>query len=228
MTAVEAERPDPGVEAAELERLFDRLFPLMRSITGEGVRQTGTILSEAIPLDVIEIPSGTDVFDWTVPPEWIFRDAYVIGPDGEKRFDARENTLRILNYSAPFRGVLSREELDAHLYSLADEPDAIPYLTSYYRREWGFCLSQRERDALPEGDYQVVVDTGLDETGSMTLFESVLPGVSPQEILISVNICHPSLANNELYRKLAITSIYIPVSVRTGNDRCHRLSRAKW
>lgn len=184
-------------ERQELEAYFDRLWPIMRSITGEGVRETHDILSELIPLDRTEVPSGTQAFDWTVPKEWVFRDAYVVGPDGSRVLDARKNTLHVVNYAAPFRGRLSRAELDERLYSLPGMPDAIPYVTSYYRENWGFCLSQNQRDALPDGDYDVVIDTDFID-GSLTYSEAVLPGKSDREVLISTYTCHPSMANNEL------------------------------
>jgi len=188
--------------SGEIAAYFDRLFPIMRSITGEGVRDTLRILSEIQPLDLIETPSGTNVFDWTVPQEWMFREAYVIGPDGKKVIDASDHTLHVLNYSAPFRGSLSRDELDEHLYSLPEQPEAIPYVTSYYNERWGFCLSDKQRKALANGTYQVVIDTAFID-GSLTIGECVLPGKSDKEVLISTNICHPSLANNELSGPLA-------------------------
>jgi aminopeptidase-like protein len=181
----------------EVARYFDRLWPLDRSLTGEGVRQTLAILGELAPLELLEVPSGTEVFDWTVPPEWIVRDAFVRGPDGTKILDFRESNLRLVGYSIPFRGRLGRAELEAHLHSIRELPDAIPYVTSYYEPRWGFCLSQRERDALPEGDYEVVVDTEHVH-GSLTIGECVVPGAEPGEVLLSTYVCHPSLANNEL------------------------------
>ena len=184
-------------DLGELEDCFDRLWPIMRSITGDGVRQTHDILSELVPLERMEVPSGKPVFDWFVPKEWVFREAYVIDPNGNRILDAGENTLHLLNYSAPFRGKLSRAELDEHLYSLPKMPDAVPYVTSYYVEKWGFCLSQRQRDALPDGDYEVVVDTEFVD-GSLTISEAVLPGRSKREVLISTYTCHPSMANNEL------------------------------
>lgn len=191
-----------------METLFDRLFPIMRSLTGEGVRRSHAILGEVIPLVTEEIPSGSDVLDWTVPPEWIFREAYVTAPDGRRILDAGENTLRVVNYSRPFRGRLTRAELDGHLHSLPHMPDAIPYVTSYYEDQWGFCLTEREREALPDGDYEVVVDTKLDDKGSMTLSHALLPGDEAGEFLISVNTCHPSLANNELSGPLVAAFLY--------------------
>ncbi len=193
--------------AEEIEVYFDRLWPILRSITGEGARQTHDILSELIKLERTEIPSGTKVFDWTIPKEWKVNEAYIIDPNGKHILDAKENNLHLLNYSIPFRGVLSKTELDKHLYSLPDKPTAIPYVTSYYSPRWGFCLSQQQRDALPEGDYQIVVDTEHFD-GSLTLSEAVLSGESSNEVLISTYTCHPSLASNELSGPLVATFLY--------------------
>ena len=192
---------------AQIEALFDRLWPLPRSLTGEGVRATHDILSEYVPLQRIEVPSGTQVFDWTIPEEWNVRDAYLIAPDGRRIFDVADNNLRLVNYSVPFRGTLSRAALDAHLHSRRDMPDAIPYVTSYYQPRWGFCLSEIERHALPDGDYQVVVDTELSK-GALTMSEAVLPGTEADEVLISSYTCHPSLANNELSGPLVAAFLY--------------------
>ena len=191
----------------EIETMFDRLWPLPRSLTGVGVRATHDILNEVVPLERIEIPSGTQVFDWTVPKEWVVHEAYVRAPDGRRILDVTENNLRLVNYSVPFRGTLSRRELDAHLHSRPDLPEAVPYVTSYYEPRWGFCLSEREREMLPDGDYDVVVDTALVD-GALTISEAVLPGASDQEILISSYTCHPSLANNELSGPLVAAFLY--------------------
>ena len=197
MTAMDQVAMTPRETLDEIEGLFDRLWPLPRSITGAGVRITHDILGEIVPLERIEVPSGTTVYDWTVPKEWVVREAYVVEPDGRRILDVANNNLRLLNYSVPFRGKVSREELDDHLHSRPDLPDAIPYVTSYYQPRWGFCLSERERQSLPRGDYQVVIDTDLID-GSLTLSEAILPGTEPGEVLISTYTCHPSLANNEL------------------------------
>ena len=191
-----------------IESYFDRLWPIMRSITGDGVRQSHDILRELVPsLEAIEIPSGTQVFDWTIPKEWRVNEAYVVDPNGQRILDIKENNLHLLNYSVPFRGSLTRAELDAHLYSLPDKPTAIPYLTTYYKERWGFCLSQLQRDALSEGDYEVVVDTELFD-GSLTIGETVLKGESDDEVFISTYTCHPSLANNELSGPLVAAFLY--------------------
>ena len=193
--------------ASDIARYFDRLWPLLRSLTGAGVRSTHDILSELLPLERMEIPSGTQVFDWTVPQEWVVREAYLVDPQGRRVLDVRTHNLHLLNYSAPFRGTLSRGELDAHLHSLPDQPDAIPYRTSYYERRWGFCLSHRDRQALAEGMYEVVIDTDFID-GSMTLSEAVLPGESADEVLFSTYTCHPSMANNELSGPLVTAFLY--------------------
>lgn len=202
---------DKGEEQAEIAATFDRLWPILRSLTGAGVRESHDILGELLPLARFEIPSGTPVFDWTVPPEWVVREAYVVTPDGQRILDVRENTLHLVNYAVPFRGRLSRDELEAHLYSLPEQPDAVPYVTSYYTPRWGFCLAHRERERLPEGTYEVVVDTehvGGSRGGSLTLSEAVLPGETDEEVLLSTYTCHPSLANNELSGPLVTAFLY--------------------
>src|SRR5487761_1382003 len=181
----------------EVARYFDRLWPLLRSLTGDGVRRTHDILAELAPLQRMEIASGTPCFDWVVPREWRCREAYLIGPGGRRGLDAADNNLHVVNYSIGFRGEVTREQLDMHLHSLPELPDAIPYVTSYYEPRWGFCLSQRMRDALPAGNYQVVIDAEHFD-GSMTLSHVVLPCEEADEVLISTYTCHPSMANNEL------------------------------
>ena len=193
--------------ANDIATIFDRLWPILRSITGVGVRQTHDILSEIVKLERHEIPTGTQVFDWTIPKEWVVHEAYVISPKGQRILDVKENNLHLLNYAAPFQGVVSKLDLEQHLYSIPEKPTAIPYVTSYYAPRWGFCLSQSEREALPEGDYKVVIDTEMIE-GSLTLSEAVLLGESEQEVLISTYTCHPSLANNELSGPLVAAFLY--------------------
>ena len=192
---------------ADIEHYFDRLWPILRSITGAGVRETHDILSELVRLERFEIPTGTKVFDWEIPKEWNLKEAYVIDPNGKRILDIAENNLHLINYSVPFRGILSKTELDKQLHSLPDQPDAIPYLTSYYKERWGFCLSQRQREQLPEGNYEVIIDAQHCD-GSLTLSEAVLEGKSKQEVLISSYTCHPSLANNELSGPLVAAFLY--------------------
>jgi len=191
----------------DIEGYFDRLYPLLRSITGEGLRETHKILSEIVPLEHFETPSGTKVFDWTVPKEWRVHDAYVVTPDGNRILDVQTNNLHLINYSSPFRGKVSKQVLDEHLYSLPDLPDAVPYIISYYKERWGFCISHTDRLLLPEGDYEIVIDTDFID-GSLTYSEAVLPGKSDQEILISAYTCHPSMANHELSGPLVTAFLY--------------------
>jgi aminopeptidase-like protein len=183
-----------GDAAYELMR---RLFPLCRSLTGDGVRETLDVLSEQIPVRRTEVPSGTQVFDWIVPDEWNIRDAYVAAPDGTRVIDFRESSLHVVSYSEPVRATLPLDELRKHLFTLPEQPDLIPYRTSYYSRTWGFCLPHRRLAELEPGDYQVVVDSTL-EPGNLTYGEVVLDGAGDEEVLISTYLCHPSLANDNL------------------------------
>jgi aminopeptidase-like protein len=196
-----------STELAELELAFDRLWPLPRSLTGEGVRRSHDILGEILPLERLEVPSDTKVHDWHVPPEWVVNEAYVLDPLGRRILDFDDNNLHLVGYSVPFRGRLSRDELDAHLFSLPAQPEAIPYVTSYYKARWGFCLSHHDRARLLDGEYEVVVDTLL-VPGSMTISECVLPGISASEVLITSYTCHPSLANNEIAGPLVAAFLY--------------------
>ncbi|MEK9726081.1 MAG: DUF2172 domain-containing protein, partial [Rhodospirillaceae bacterium] len=185
------------VLGARMHDLMARLFPICRSITGNGVRQTLATLSEVSPLDVVEVPSGTQVLDWVVPDEWNVTDAYVADAAGNRVIDFRRSNLHLVGYSTPFQGRLTLDELQQHLHSRPDLPDAIPYVTSYYERKWGFCLSQRERDALAPGTYEVAIDSEI-KPGALSYGEIVIPGTSSDEVLLATNVCHPSMANNEL------------------------------
>jgi len=173
------------------------LYPICRSITGDGVRETLRRVQRLAPLTVHEVPSGTEVFDWTVPREWNVRDAYVKNPRGERIVDFRWSNLHVVNYSVPVRARMSLEELRPHLFALPHQADWIPYRTSYYSDSWGFCLSQRQLDALEDGEYEVCIDSSL-TSGSLTYGECYLPGESTDEVLISCHVCHPSLANDNL------------------------------
>jgi aminopeptidase-like protein len=182
---------------ARLFRLATELFPLGRSLTGDGVRQTLAVLARRIPLQAHEVPSGTRVFDWTVPDEWTVREAWLAAPDGRRVVDVRRSNLHLLQYSVPVRTRLSLAELQPHLHSLPEYPERVPYRTSYYTPAWGFCLAHRDREALREGQYEVCIDTTL-AAGALTYGECFLPGESDDEVLISTHVCHPSLANDNL------------------------------
>ena len=186
-----------GQSAEPLMDLVRRLYPICRSITGDGVRQTLDIISESMPLDVREVESGSAAFDWTVPNEWNIRDAFIADLSGNRIVDFRDSSLHVVSYSVPVDATMSRSELDSHLYSLPDHPDRIPYRTSYYEPHWGFCLTQNQRDSLTDDKYRVVIDSSL-EPGSLTYAECVLPGDSEDEILLYTHICHPSLCNDNL------------------------------
>lgn len=181
-----------------LHSFLQRLFPICRSITGNGVRQTLSILKEELPgLQIHEVPSGSQVFDWTVPDEWNITEARLTGPDGEVIADFSRCNLHVVGYSEPVDLMLSLEDLQEHLYSRPDLPEAIPYVTSYYARRWGFCLKHSVREKLKPGMYHAVIRSTL-APGHLTYGELVLPGHSEKEVFLSTYVCHPSMANNEL------------------------------
>ena len=187
--------PDLGQEMHLLCRV---LFPICRSITGEGFRESLAILKKYIPnLTVIEVPSGTRCFDWEVPREWNIRDAYILTPEGKKICDFKQSNLHVMGYAIPIDKTVSLEELQNNLYSLPDQPDAIPYVTSYYQERWGFCIAHEERTKLKPGNYRVFIDSDLKD-GHLTYGELIIPGQSEKEIFLSTYLCHPSMANNEL------------------------------
>jgi aminopeptidase-like protein len=187
-------RPGVGQEAFSL---MERLFPLCRSLTGEGVRSTFDVLEEHIPIARVDLPSGTRVFDWIVPDEWNVRAAYVVAPDGRRVVDIERSSLHVVSYSEPVRTTMPLEQLRERLHTLPDKPDVVPYRTSYYDRTWGFCLSHDELCKLEPGDYEVVIDSTL-EPGRLTYAELTVEGESDEEVLFSTYVCHPSLANDNL------------------------------
>ena len=187
--------PTPASAGAELHAFASELYPICRSITGAGVRKTLELIGRRIKLERHEVPSGTKVFDWEVPPEWNIEDAWVRDADGRRVVDFSVHNLHILNYSEPVRTALTLEELKPRLYSIPAHEDWIPYRTSYYQRQWGFCMRHRELARLRPGKYEVVVDSSL-APGSLSYAECVLPGRSKEEVLFFTHTCHPSLAND--------------------------------
>jgi aminopeptidase-like protein len=181
----------------EMHRLIAELFPICRSITGDGVRETLRIVGGHVPLEIHEVPTGTQVFDWTIPKEWNINDAYIKNSRGDRIVDFRRSNLHVMSYSVPVRGRMSLEELKKHIYTLPEHPDWIPYRTSYYRERWGFCLSENQLTEMTDGEYEVCVDSTL-EPGHLTYGESVIDGETKEEILLSCHVCHPSLCNDNL------------------------------
>jgi aminopeptidase-like protein len=182
----------------KIHALASQLWPLNRSITGEGVRTTLSVLKKELPdLGMHEVPTGTQVFDWTVPKEWKVKEAFIQTPTGKRICEFNRNNLHLVGYSIPVRKKLTLTKLKEHLYSLPNQPDAIPYITSYYKERWGFCLSHNELTKLPDGEYEVFIDSELFD-GSLTYGELLIPGLSESEVFISTYVCHPSMANNEL------------------------------
>jgi aminopeptidase-like protein len=173
------------------------LFPLCRSITGEGVRETLRRLQARIPLTIHEIPSGTPAFDWTIPKEWVIREAHIRDPQGRKIVDFGSCNLHVVGYSEPVHATLPLPELRKRLHTLPSHPDWTPYRTSYYQTNWGFCIPHRLYESLKEGDYEVVIDSELKE-GALTYGEMLIPGSTTSEILFATHICHPSMANDNL------------------------------
>lgn len=191
------ELEDASAVGQSMYRLAEELFPLCRSITGNGVRETLSILARELPaLQVHEVPTGTQCFDWTIPNEWNVEEAYLARTDGERVVDFKENNLHLVGYSEPIDQIVSRADLEAHLHSRSDMPDAIPYITSYYRRNWGFCLPHRQRQLLQDPHYQVKITSTL-APGSLTYADLVIPGETTEEVLFSTYVCHPSMGNNE-------------------------------
>jgi len=189
----------------EIHKFAKELWPINRSITGKGVRDTLKRIKTHLPnLEIKSVSSGSQVFDWTVPREWCVNEAYIIAPNGEKICDFSKNNLHLLGYSVPFQGDVSLDELKEHLYTLPDQPNAIPYITSYYKERWGFCLTQEQFDTLEEGNYRVHIDSQIFD-GELNYAELLIKGKSEKEIFLSTYVCHPSMANNELSGPTVVT-----------------------
>jgi aminopeptidase-like protein len=193
----EFDQRDPVKIGKELYGFAAELYPICRSITGGGIRRTLRMIQNRIPLQISEVPSGTPVFDWTVPKEWNIRDAYIKEPGGSRVVDFQKSNLHVLNYSSPVHATMSLSDLKPHLFTIPEHPDWIPYRTSYYQENWGFCLTHNQMLTLENAEYEVCVDSTL-EDGHLTYGECYLPGRSSEEVLISCHACHPALANDNL------------------------------
>ena len=201
--------------------LLTKLFPLCRSLTGDGVRETFRIIRERMPLEITEIPSGTECFDWTVPDEWNIESAWIKDESGRTGVDFADCNLHVLGYSEPVSGTFTLEELKPHLHSNPNQPDVIPYLTSYYKRRWGFCLSHRQLQSLPDGRYQVEIKSSL-KKGSLTIAEALIPGKTTKEIILTCYTCHPSMANDSLSGVVLNVELFKYLSRRQNNHFSYR------
>ena len=208
----------PSEAGPRMHSFASELFPICRSITGDGVRTTLRAIAERVPLEVHEVSSGTRVLDWTVPDEWNITDAYIASPDGRRVVDFRASNLHVVGYSEPVRETMTLDELRPHLHTHDESRDWIPYRTSYYTRTWGFCLSQRQLAGLDEGPYEVVIDASL-APGSLTYGECFLRGERDEEVLVSTHVCHPALANDNLSGIALVTELAAALG-----DRERRLS----
>ena len=196
MTVLNAVETTPELGEVLHQRMTE-LYPICRSITGDGVRQTLRLIGREIPLESRSVKSGTQAFDWTINDEWNIRDAYIAAPDGQRLIDFRAHNLHLVSYSVPVRAQMSLEELRPHLHTLPEHPDWIPYRTAYYSRTWGFCLPHSQLEALGPGPFDVVIDSSI-EAGELSYGELVIPGDRSDEVIISAHVCHPSLANDNL------------------------------
>lgn len=207
MTTEDPHQEGAHPEGEQMHNLAQRLWPIHRSITGEGVRQTLAILQEQLPdLTIHEVLSGTRVFDWTVPQEWVIRGATLTGPDGQTVVDLNDSNLHVIGYSIGVDSELTLEKLQPHLHSIPEQPDAIPFVTSYYHPQWGFCLTHEQREQLQPGTYRAKIDAEHVD-GSLTYGELIIPGETDDEVFLSTYICHPSLANNELSGPVVATAL---------------------
>src|ERR1700728_67045 len=202
----EFDRSDASKIGDDLHRFAADLYPICRSITGNGIRETLAQINKRIPLRISEVPTGTEVFDWTIPKEWNVRDAYIKDAGGRRVVDFKSSNLHVVNYSAPVHATMPLSELKQHMFTLPEHPDWIPYRTTYYKETWGFCLAHNLMLALADGDYEVCVDSTLAD-GHLTYGECYMPGRCADEVLISTHACHPSMANDNLSGLVVATAL---------------------
>jgi len=196
--------------------LAERLFPIHRSITGNGTRETLSVISEIIPINIYEIPTGKNIYDWTIPEEWSIGDAFIENSSGDRIIDISNSNLHVIGYSDSVDKTIALDELKKHIFSIEEHPDWIPYITSYYAKNWGFCMTHRDLLAMDDDNYYVKIDSFF-KNGSLTYGDLVIPGQTKEEIMISVNICHPSMANNELSGLSVAT--YLAKYILDGSNR---------
>lgn len=210
----------------EMWELAYRIFPICRSITGKGVRQTLEILQnyvgqDNIKFDIHEVPSGTQVYDWTVPKEWVIRKAYIEDRQGNKIIDMENNNLHVMGYSTPIDKWVTLEELKKIVYTQPEQPDVIPYVTSYYKERYGFCMSQKQLDSLGEGEYHILIDSEFLD-GSLTYADVIIPGESDKELMLTSYTCHPSMANNECSGPVVLVALMRHVKKMSGRRYTYR------
>jgi aminopeptidase-like protein len=198
--------PDAAAAGDAIHRRMAEMFPICRSITGDGLRETLRLVGRDVPLEMVETPTGTQVLDWSVPEEWNIRGAWIDAPDGTRVVDFADSNLHVLNYSVPVDAIVSLEELREHVFTHHESPDLVPYRTSYYVERWGFCMSRRQLDALEPGEYHVVVDSTLG-SGAVTYAEAVVAGTTADEVMLTTYACHPSLANDNLSGVAVLTEL---------------------
>lgn len=216
MTLANSKEVSRGEESGkEMHNFVAELYPICRSITGEGVRETLRAIRKRLPLEIHEVPSGTKVFDWTVPLEWNVSDAYIMNREGKRIVDFKAHNLHLMSYSLPVRAKMLLADLRSHLFTLPDHPEWIPYRTSYYKENWGFCLRHADLERLPDDEYEIVIDSSL-RPGSLTYGEFYVPGEISDEILVSCHVCHPSMCNDNLSGITVAVKLAETVAARQG------------